>query len=95
MFVPEVTRPLESVVTLLYVPAVPTAASVGLGYVPVRSPPAEVEDVTNEPLVGSVTPLIDVMLVGVALKPKVIPVVPPSHVVPELNAKLEFVNPSP
>jgi hypothetical protein len=54
----------------------------------------EVEDVTNEPLVGRVTPLIDVTLVGVALKPKVIPVVPPSHVVLELNARLELVSPS-
>ena len=40
------TRPLASVVTVgltlaePYVPAVPVAASVGLGYVPVRSPPA-------------------------------------------------------
>jgi len=41
------------------------------------------------------TELIDVMPVGVALNPIVIPVVPPSHVVPELNARLEFVTPRP
>ena len=40
-FVPPVTRPFASTVTLLYVPAVaPLAARFGFGYVPVRSPPA-------------------------------------------------------
>jgi hypothetical protein len=46
-----------------------------------------VADVINEPLVGMVTPLMEVMPVGVVLSPMVIPDVPPFHVVPELNER--------
>jgi hypothetical protein len=46
-----------------------------------------VADVINDPVVGIVTELIEVMPVGVVLRPTVTPLVPPSHVVPELNAR--------
>jgi hypothetical protein len=46
---------------------------------------AVVRNVPEEP--DTEIPLIDVIPVGVALKPIVIPVVPPSQVVPELNAR--------
>jgi hypothetical protein len=46
-----------------------------------------VADVMNDPVVGIVTVLMDVIPVGVVLSPMVMPLVPPSHVVPELNAR--------
>jgi hypothetical protein len=49
---------------------------------------AVVAEVINEPLVGIVTVLIEVMPVGVVLRPIVIPEVPPFQVVPEENARL-------
>jgi hypothetical protein len=49
---------------------------------------AVVVEVINEPLVGIVTVLIEVMPVGVVLNPIVIPEVPPLKVVPEENARL-------
>jgi hypothetical protein len=80
--------PIARVPPIVRLVRVPTLVSADAVEVDVRNVPVE-----PAPDEAMVMPLIEVRLVGVALRPRVIPVVPPSQVVPEENARLLFVRP--